>query len=258
MARSRSAAIQPPESVSAIAGVRNPLDPARRIRGVVFDLDGTLYRQTPVRLAMALELLALPLSGLRRAPQRYRALAAYRHAQEALRNGASSVTPASQIRMAADASGLPDDEVAGLVDEWMINRPRKYVAFFRAHGVVELLDVLRARGVQRGLLTDYPPHEKLQALGLADRFSHVACSTDPDIGYFKPHPRGFASFCQRWQLPPDEVLMIGDRVEVDASGAAAAGMPSVIIGARRSAAMPSNCLMLPSFRMLCDVLDGRG
>jgi hypothetical protein len=43
-------------------GLRHPLDPARSIRGVVFDLDGTLYRQRPVRVCMAVELAALPLA----------------------------------------------------------------------------------------------------------------------------------------------------------------------------------------------------
>jgi phosphoglycolate phosphatase-like HAD superfamily hydrolase len=39
----------------------NPLDPGLPIRAVLFDLDGTLYRQAPLRALMALELFALPL-----------------------------------------------------------------------------------------------------------------------------------------------------------------------------------------------------
>src|SRR5688500_2693868 len=67
-------------------GLPNPLDPERRIRAVLFDLDGTLYRQAPLRALMALELLALPLIfNPVRAPRHWRALGAYRRAQEHLR-----------------------------------------------------------------------------------------------------------------------------------------------------------------------------
>ena len=55
------------------------------IKGVLFDLDGTLYRQTPMRALMAAELAMLPLSGPRKAPRRLKALQAYRAAQERLR-----------------------------------------------------------------------------------------------------------------------------------------------------------------------------
>ena len=41
------------------AMVRNPVSPTRRIRAVLFDVDGTLYRQRPLRLLMAAELCAL-------------------------------------------------------------------------------------------------------------------------------------------------------------------------------------------------------
>jgi hypothetical protein len=52
--------------------------------------------------------------------------------------------------------------------------------------------------------------------------------------------------------------MVGDRVEVDAAGAAAAGMASVIIGWQRSSiALPPKCLRVPSFERLHDVLAGR-
>jgi len=80
------------------------------------------------------------------------------------------------------------------------------------------------------VLSDYPTESKLRALGLAGRFSPVVCATDPDVDAFKPSPRGFLRACELWGLPPRDVLMIGDRTDVDAAGAIAAGMPCVIIG----------------------------
>src|SRR5690349_20196073 len=99
---------------SAGPGVPNPVDASRTIRAVLFDLDGTLYRQAPVRSAMALELLSLPLSGLRAAPRRWRALQAYRGAQEALRGASTMGSPATLQRIAAARrSGLSEDAVDG-------------------------------------------------------------------------------------------------------------------------------------------------
>ena len=61
-----------------------------------------------------------------------------------------------------------------------------------------------ARSARRpaGVLSDYPAEAKLQALGLAGRFSPVLCATDPEIGAFKPNPRGFLHACAVWNLPP--------------------------------------------------------
>ena len=244
----------------AASDVRHPSDPTRRIRAVLFDLDGTLYRQAPLRRLMALELLTLPLSGPLRASKRLRALRAYRGAQEQLRHGSKNGSVAqAQLALAARASGLPDAEVAALVDEWMQRRPLKHLGRCRMPGADALLAFLRERAVPAAVLSDYPAVEKLRALGWADRFDFVLSAADPEIGRFKPDPRGFQRACARWGLPPRDVLMVGDRVAVDGAGAAAAGMPSAILGVRPAdgAAVPRDCLFVASMEELHRVLDDR-
>jgi HAD superfamily hydrolase (TIGR01549 family) len=228
-----------------------------RPSAVLFDLDGTLYRQAPLRRLMALELLTLPLGGPVRAPRRFRALSAFRHAQEALRSRGASrgggSLAAAQVAAAAQASGLPETEVAGLVQEWMQERPLKYLLRVRAAGLLALLDYLDVAGIRVGVLSDYPAEAKLQALGLAGRFAPVLCTTDPEIGALKPHPRGFLRACEIWRLAPREVLMVGDRADADAAGAASAGMPCVIVGGRNGADRPY--MTVPSFERLQRVLE---
>jgi FMN phosphatase YigB (HAD superfamily) len=86
----------------------------------------------------------------------------------------------------------------------------------------------------------------------------ILCATDPDVGALKPHPRGFERASARWRLDPAEVLFVGDRIDVDAAGAAAAGMPCVIIGDEPRIATPTGTLIvLPNFERLRDVLDDR-
>jgi HAD superfamily hydrolase (TIGR01509 family) len=221
---------------SAMEGsVVSPVNGNERIRAVLFDLDGTLYDQTRLRSLMALELMTMFMTGPARAVRRLRALATYRHAQEQLRAGGGVSNPAAaQIEAAADRSGLPVGEVQRLVDEWIMTRPLKYMRHCRRMGVLELLDGLVRSRVPIGIFSDYPASAKLAALGLAGRFDPVLCSTDPEIAALKPNPRGFLRACETWRVRPREVLVIGDRPEVDAVGARAAGMPCVIIGGRGS------------------------
>jgi FMN phosphatase YigB (HAD superfamily) len=63
--------------------------------------------------------------------------------------------------------------------------------------------------------------------------SLVVDATEADVNAFKPHPRGFLAAAARWGLEPGAILYVGDRPEVDAVGAVAAGMRCAVIGAAR-------------------------
>src|SRR5262245_14500267 len=138
----------------AAGGLRNPLDGTRRIRAILFDLDGTLYRQRLLRSLMAIELLTMPLSGWSKAPRRWMALRTDRKAQEYLRSTdyRGSAT-AAQLAAASRRTGLPVDEVEQLVNEWMGTRPLKYVRLCRAKGLEALLQFLEQAGVPVGILS---------------------------------------------------------------------------------------------------------
>lgn len=221
-----------------------------------------MYRQGPMRGLMALELLAVMATRPWLAPKRLRALSAYRKAQEHLREHATPRTrlAAAQVAEAAGESGLPAAEVERLVNDWMQVRPLKYLRACRASGLEQVLKIFEGAGVKMGVLSDYPAESKLAALGLGGRFSPVLCTTDPGINAFKPHPGGFLRACETWRLAPKDVLMIGDRMDVDAAGAAGAGMSCVIIG-RRTAVGPAlrdRVMVMPSFERLTHVLEPRG
>jgi HAD superfamily hydrolase (TIGR01549 family) len=124
------------------------------------------------------------------------------------------------------------EEVEAAVTEWIFRRPLKYLRSCRRAGIESLLDCLASRGVRAGVFSDYPAHEKLESLRLTERISLVACATDAEVNAFKPHPSGFVWSCERWGLDPAQVLYVGDRAEVDALGAANAGMPCAILARR--------------------------
>jgi HAD superfamily hydrolase (TIGR01549 family) len=219
-----------------------------RYRAVLFDVDGTLYRQDRLRAAMAAELAASAWRGL--APLRI--VREYRRAHESLRALGAAAEPHAdvQIARAAAGAGVTPPVVAATVAEWMERRPLKYLRWCRRPGLPQALDALARLGVKCGVLSDYAPGAKLAALGLDGRFDLALCTTDREVNALKPHPRGFEVACARWGLAARDVLYVGDRPDVDGRGAHAAGLPCAIIGAHTADAGDRTWLPLTGFDKL--------
>lgn len=207
------------------------------LRGVLFDLDGTMYIQPPLRALMAAE-LAFALATRQLARRDVGSLSRFRHRREALKHEA-----ASGVALDRWQYEVPGDEASRLehlVEEWMHRRPLKYLRACRRPGLVQLLVQLSSRGLHLGVLSDYPVTRKLGALDVSRWFSLTLCTTDPEINALKPNPRGFLHACSLWGVAPHEVLYVGDRIDVDAAGAAAAGLDCWIVGARQARVRPAD------------------
>jgi HAD superfamily hydrolase (TIGR01549 family) len=211
------------------------------VRAVLFDVDGTLYAQTPLRLKMAAELAVAGMRAPRKIARDARILATFRRMREELRQeGDAASRPLDVLQFARPAARLGIDaaDIEQVVDEWIMQRPLKHLRSARRPGLGRFLSLLADRGLRVGALSDYPVHTKLRALGVADYFSLGLCTADRPINAFKPHPGGFRHACELWGVAPQEVLYVGDRPETDGAGAAAAGIRCVIVGrgGNRSAA----------------------
>jgi HAD superfamily hydrolase (TIGR01509 family) len=204
---------------------------------MLFDLDGTLYAQPPVRVLMAMELAALPLrsGSVARSRRTWAILRAFRRIREEMRDWpCDGCLEERQYGAVASRLGVSPDAVRRAVEEWMFTRPLRYLRPARRPGLRSLLVDLQRKGVRLGVFSDYPVDDKLSAMGLKEFFSVRLCATDPDINAFKPNPRGYLEAARRWGLQPADVLYVGDRPEIDAAGARAAGMPCVIISRGRA------------------------
>src|ERR1700759_3326602 len=109
-----------------------PFDPSQ-LKAIVFDVDGTLYRQSGLRRAMAVRLLVHMLLRPWSAFSTYRALKHYRHAQEALRGtelapGSAGGLAAAQLRLACERAKLTEAVVAMHVERWMDREPLPLLA----------------------------------------------------------------------------------------------------------------------------------
>jgi HAD superfamily hydrolase (TIGR01509 family) len=88
-----------------------------------------------------------------------------------------------------------------------------------------LLSLLAQRGLRRAVLTRNSRHAALACLKhFATGFDDLVAREDAPP---KPHPLGILKICQRWQLEPRQVAMIGD-YRFDLEAASAAGARSVL------------------------------
>ena len=202
----------------------------RTFRAVLFDVDGTLYDAKPMRRAMLRSLLGAVLRRPFAMRRTLRAISAYRRALESLRAEDSCDVRAEQLRRASAASGVSESELSQIVDEWMDERPLRPLARCRRPGLPEFLAELQRQGVPCGAFSDYPVRRKLETLGVVEFFGVQLDAGDPRIRALKPRPEGLLVGAIELGVPAEELLYVGDRAEVDAAAANAAGAGCVLIG----------------------------
>jgi len=191
------------------------------------DLDGTLYTQRWVRLAMAVELVLFGQSAIKTLRQ-------FRHEHEAMREEqnagrALATTHASpfagQLARTAEKLGVPVTEVERVVQSWMVERPGKWISRFARHKLLEELRAFKAQGGRTALVSDYPAERKIDALGVRASFDVIVANGEAHgPRRLKPDPEGYLHAAELLKVQPGRCLVIGDRDDADGEAARAAKM----------------------------------
>ncbi len=207
----------------------------RTVRLVVFDMDGTLYDQRPLRRAMAWELAR----GLARKDgrQALATLRIFRKVREALGEEQHADFANEQYRRTARLTGLAENDVRRIVADWIDTRPLGKLPGFKAPGIDALFAALRRSGRAIAIWSDYPVDDKLAALGL--EADHHIWSGSEGVGRLKPHPAGLARLLEQAGHGADDTLMIGDRFDRDWEAAAAIGARTLIRSTRQDPRSPT-------------------
>lgn len=196
------------------------------IKAWLLDLDGTLYKERPVKLLMTVELALL-------GPFHVSVLSTFRRQLEILRhelNGDPALVfePSpfdEQLRRTSQISGKPEAQVRALVMDWMIERPGRWMRWARRQTLLTRVAEFRAQGGKTACVSDYPAQKKLAAMGASSLFDAVVASgEDPDLKRLKPRPDGFALAAHRLGIEPENCLVFGDRQDADGDAARALGM----------------------------------
>ncbi|MDL4819281.1 HAD family hydrolase [Actinomadura opuntiae] len=198
----------------------------RAARAVLFDLDGTLLDHA----GAAAEAISASFPG--EDPERL--VRRWLELTEASvdRYLAGELTLAEQRRARivplARELGLGDWDDAR-ADAWLAGYLARYAAAWRpfpdAPGAVA---ALAERGLRLGVITNGDAGQqraKIERIGLADRLRYLV--TSGETGTAKPDPEIFHLACTGLGLAPGDVVYVGDRLDIDARGAASAGLAGV-------------------------------
>lgn len=212
-----------------------------KVRGLVFDLDGTLidsYRAITDSLNHALE-----AEGLEPLPEsRVRGMVGL-----GLETLVARVLGPAKV---ADGVRRFRGRYAQVCEERTTLLPQ----------VADTLTVLAERGYRMVVATNKPAYfatRLLKALGIGDRFESVF---GPDnVENRKPHPEMVFRALEALGVGSTEALCVGD-MEVDIEMARAAGVPVIVLptGSRDAASLEKHGpdLMISSFDQLLDHLQG--
>lgn len=192
----------------------------------IFDVDGTLYFQRPVRKGMALRLAGYFLTH----PWRWKELLGIYYFRK-LRETEAGRTAAleEQIRGAARRAGVKQEErLKRAIQRWMFEEPLSLIRRHANEPLLRLLREMRAAGTRVIIYSDYAPEQKLEALGVsADAVYYPGRG---GIEELKPSRRAMETILKTERVNPEHCVFFGDRPERDGKSAALAGIRFLHVG----------------------------
>lgn len=210
------------------------------IRGVVFDLGNTLMyfdgdwdsiiAQGAARLAAALNERGYPVP-----PEFAAQFVAQREAgrQRATHTNREYTAEQALVDTLAQCGmdAVPHAVIARGIENYFEPEAARWIPYADAR---ETLRNLRAQDLKLALLSNATDHAFIERIA---RNGGVAEFLDPllssaKISLRKPDPRAFQPIVDTWQIPPHQIVVVGDQPSFDILGAHRAGMRGVLIEER--------------------------
>lgn len=189
-----------------------------RIAGVIFDLDGTLYRITWVmRPLLTMKILPHILRLPRFLKIRQRFAGKEMGSRDELLDAISEILARSEK--------IPASQAKNWILESFYPAFISVMSVFRgSRSVATILESLKNAGIKLAVLSDYAQvEERMNGLGIAHSYFDLVTSSET-AGALKPSPRPFLDIASKWGISPDKILVVGDRNDTDGEAARAAGM----------------------------------
>lgn len=167
------------------------------IRGVIFDLDDTLYSEKEY-VRSGYRAVADYLGNLSYADELWGYFEKGRPAIDELLNRIDRI-----------------DEKADVLNVYRYHRPDIHLY----EGVVDLITDLKSKGIKVGIITDGRPegqHNKIESLGLNELVEDIIITDElGGIQFRKPCDIAFRIMQTKWRLPMSEIVYIGDNPAKD-------------------------------------------
>ena len=188
-----------------------------KIKGIGFDIDGTLYNNLFMYVCTIPSFLMHPFlvwhyGRSRSVIRKLRPIDNFRRVQAGI---------------VAESMNLPEPVVRARIEKSLYENWEKSFRIIRPfRGLKNVIDNLREDGYILGVLSDFPVQNKLKYLGLED----WDCSfTSESTNYLKPHPEPFLELAKRMNLRPEEILYVGNSYSKDIIGASSVGMKTAFL-----------------------------
>lgn len=189
------------------------------INGIIFDLDGTLYRMNwYLRPLLTLNLISTCL----RLPRFLKVRATFSGVD--MNSSDNLINSISEKVAFLEKSSIPE------IRSWIENKfyPSfvKSMFFFRQSRpqINETLLSVKATGRKLAVLSDFGRVcERLKNLSIEPSLFHTVTSSEYS-GALKPAARPFLEIAEEWKIAPENILVIGDRNDTDGAAARAAQM----------------------------------
>ena len=192
-----------------------------KIKGVIFDLDGTLYDNTK----LAGKVVVSNIFNLR-------LLAAERLAHLKMSGRFYGERTFDEIlKRISMKTGIGLFQVKRwYLKVFMPSQVRALKNNFKAKSwTIPILNELKSRGIKTACFSEYIcVNDKLEAIGIDPALFDVVIDA-PAAGGLKPCRRAFEAVAEKMGLDPSEILVVGDREDTDGAGAEASGMNFLLV-----------------------------
>ena len=191
-----------------------------RYDAFVFDVDGTLYRQTPVRIGMARQMMR---DGILR-PSHMKhllALLSFRKRREKDR-AFQNRSLEEQVGIVAEEKKIQKEAFGMYIRKWMFERPLELIKTNRRKVVCDLLHNCRRMKKTVVIYSDYPAEDKLHTLDIHyDKLFYPGNGIPDEL---KPSRAVMDVIISEIKTEKNRIIFVGDRDEKDGKSAALAGI----------------------------------
>ena len=192
------------------------------IKAVVFDIDGTLYKDWHLFRRMFFHFLRHCIFFLKYGLVR----------KELRKNGEAIDFYEVQAEKMAKLLHCSSQKAKDELDKIVYSGLKKYFTNIKTCDfAVETIQEFKNAGIKIALLSDFPPEQKGELWGLKP-YCDVVLSTE-ECGALKPSAVPFLDTAEKLGINPNEVLYVGNSFKVDIRGAENAGMKSAWFVSRK-------------------------
>lgn len=188
-------------------------------KAVIFDVDGTLYNQSHMRIYMFIRLVSFYSLHLKSIKELI-AIYYFRKLREEEKYRASGIEKITEI--VAERLHIKTDIVASAIKKWMFEIPLDVINKCSYSDVISCARKFRDAEKKIIIYSDYPAEEKLSALEIP--YDYIFVSGEGYLQELKPSIHAMKHILHSTELSPNEIIYIGDRDEKDGTSAKLVGI----------------------------------